>query len=25
VSDKLHFNAAGNKLMAERVRPFLPK
>src|SRR6185437_15840743 len=24
-SDKLHFNAAGNKLMAERVRPFLPK
>jgi len=25
VSDKLHFNAEGNKLMAERVRPFLPK
>jgi lysophospholipase L1-like esterase len=24
-SDKLHFNAEGNKLMAERVRPFLPK
>jgi lysophospholipase L1-like esterase len=24
-SDKLHFNAAGNRLMAERVRPFLPK
>ena len=24
-SDMLHFNAAGNKLMAERVRPFLPK
>lgn len=24
-SDKLHFNGAGNKLMAERVRPFLPK
>ena len=24
-SDQLHFNAAGNKLMAERVRPFLPK
>jgi lysophospholipase L1-like esterase len=24
-SDKLHFNEAGNKLMAERVRPFLPK
>ena len=24
-SDLLHFNAAGNKLMAERVRPFLPK
>jgi len=23
--DKLHFNADGNKLMAERVRPFLPK
>jgi lysophospholipase L1-like esterase len=23
--DKLHFNAEGNKLMAERVRPFLPK
>ncbi len=25
VADKLHFNAEGNKLMAERVRPFLPK
>ena len=25
VSDKLHFNAAGYKLLAERVRPFLPK
>lgn len=25
VADKLHFNEAGNKLMAERVRPFLPK
>jgi lysophospholipase L1-like esterase len=24
-SDKLHFNQAGNQLMAERVRPFLPK
>jgi len=24
-SDQLHFNAAGNKLLAERVRPFLPK
>jgi hypothetical protein len=24
-ADKLHFNEAGNKLMAERVRPFLPK
>jgi hypothetical protein len=24
-ADKLHFNDAGNKLMAERVRPFLPK
>jgi lysophospholipase L1-like esterase len=24
-TDKLHFNAEGNKLMAERVRPFLPK
>ena len=24
-ADKLHFNAEGNKLMAERVRPFLPK
>jgi lysophospholipase L1-like esterase len=23
--DKLHFNAAGYKLLAERVRPFLPK
>ncbi len=25
VEDKLHFNAAGCKLLAERVRPFLPK
>jgi lysophospholipase L1-like esterase len=25
VEDKLHFNAAGYKLLAERVRPFLPK
>jgi lysophospholipase L1-like esterase len=25
VEDKLHFNAEGNKLLAERVRPFLPK
>jgi lysophospholipase L1-like esterase len=25
VSDGLHFNAAGYKLLAERVRPFLPK
>ena len=25
VADQLHFNAAGNKLMAERVRPYLPK
>jgi lysophospholipase L1-like esterase len=24
-ADKLHFNAAGYKLLAERVRPFLPK
>jgi len=24
-ADRLHFNAEGNKLMAERVRPFLPK
>jgi lysophospholipase L1-like esterase len=24
-SDRLHFNGAGNKLLAERVRPFLPK
>ena len=24
-SDRLHFNAEGNKLLAERVRPFLPK
>jgi lysophospholipase L1-like esterase len=24
VEDKLHFNAAGYKLLAERVRPFLP-
>jgi hypothetical protein len=24
-ADKLHFNDAGNRLMAERVRPFLPK
>ena len=23
--DRLHFNAAGNKLLADRVRPFLPK
>jgi lysophospholipase L1-like esterase len=23
--DKLHFNAAGYKLLAERVRPYLPK
>jgi len=25
VSDRLHFNAAGYKLLADRVRPFLPK
>jgi lysophospholipase L1-like esterase len=25
VTDKLHFNAEGYKLLAERVRPFLPK
>jgi lysophospholipase L1-like esterase len=25
VEDKLHFNAEGNKLLAERVRPHLPK
>jgi lysophospholipase L1-like esterase len=25
VEDKLHFNAEGYKLLAERVRPFLPK
>jgi hypothetical protein len=25
VQDKLHFNEAGNKLLAERVRPYLPK
>jgi hypothetical protein len=25
VEDKLHFNAAGNKLLAEKVRPYLPK
>jgi len=25
VDDKLHFNEAGNKLLAERVRPYLPK
>ena len=25
VADKLHFNAAGYKLLADRVRPFLPK
>lgn len=25
VEDKLHFNAAGYKLLAERVRPYLPK
>jgi lysophospholipase L1-like esterase len=25
VSDQLHFNAEGYKLLAERVRPFLPK
>jgi lysophospholipase L1-like esterase len=24
-ADKLHFNAAGYKLLAGRVRPFLPK
>jgi lysophospholipase L1-like esterase len=25
VADKLHFNEAGNKLLAEKVRPYLPK
>jgi lysophospholipase L1-like esterase len=25
VADKLHFNDAGNKLLAEHVRPYLPK
>jgi lysophospholipase L1-like esterase len=25
VADKLHFNAAGYKLLAEKVRPFVPK
>ena len=25
VADKLHFNAAGYKLLAEIVRPYLPK
>jgi len=25
LSSSLHFNAAGYKLLAERVRPFLPK
>lgn len=25
IGDQLHFNAAGYKLLAERVRPFLPK
>lgn len=25
VDDKLHFNEAGNKLLAEKVRPYLPK
>ncbi len=25
VQDRLHFNAEGNKLLAERVRPYLPK
>ena len=25
IADKLHFNAEGYKLLAERVRPFLPK
>jgi lysophospholipase L1-like esterase len=24
VEDKLHFNADGNKLLAERIRPHLP-
>jgi lysophospholipase L1-like esterase len=24
-ADKLHFRAAGYRLLAERVRPFLPK
>jgi lysophospholipase L1-like esterase len=25
VEDKLHFNAEGNRLLAERIRPHLPK
>ena len=25
VEDKLHFNAEGNRLLAERVRPHLPQ
>jgi lysophospholipase L1-like esterase len=25
VEDKLHFNAEGYKLLAERVRPYLPR
>ncbi len=25
VADKLHFSDAGYKLLAERVRPYLPK
>ncbi|MCX6902319.1 MAG: hypothetical protein NTW03_02325, partial [Verrucomicrobia bacterium] len=25
IADQLHFNADGYKLLAERVRPFLPK
>ena len=25
VADKLHFNEAGYKLLAEKVRPYLPK
>jgi lysophospholipase L1-like esterase len=25
VADKLHFNAEGNRLLAERIRPHLPK
>ena len=25
VADKLHFNEAGYKLFAERIRPFMPK